>query len=107
MLAAATAGPSNIVRVGEQKARESLHQAVRQACAGAGIAPDEIAHSCVGGSGAARPELAAIVRGILEEILPGPIEVIGDIETSLEAAFGECGRGRNCGHGFDCVRARP
>ncbi len=89
LIAAATAGPSNIIRVGEQKARESLHQAVRQACAAAGITPNEVTHTCVGGSGAARPELAAIVQSILAEILPGRIEVVGDMETSLEAAFGE------------------
>jgi glucosamine kinase len=87
LLAAATAGPSNIVRVGEARARESLHQAVRQACAAAGITPEQVARTCVGGSGAARRELAGIVRSILAEILPGAIEVVGDMETALEAAF--------------------
>lgn len=87
LLASATAGPSNIVRVGELQARESLQQSVRQACAAAGITPAEVAHTCVGGSGAARPELAAIVRRILAEILPTPIEVLGDIQIALEAAF--------------------
>lgn len=88
LLATATAGPSNIVRVGEAQARESLQQSVRQACASAGITPAQVARTCVGGSGAARPELAAIVRRILAEILPTPIEVVGDVQTSLEAAFG-------------------
>jgi glucosamine kinase len=88
LLATATAGPSNIVRVGEGQARESLLQSVRQACAAAGITPAQVVRSCVGGSGAARPELAAIVRRILAEILPMPIDVVGDIQTSLEAAFG-------------------
>jgi glucosamine kinase len=88
LLATATAGPSNIVRVGEAQARESLQQSVRQACAAAGITPAQVARTCVGGSGAARPELAAIVRRILAEILPTPIDVVGDIQTSLEAAFG-------------------
>src|SRR5216684_3782061 len=36
LLATATAGPSNIVRVGEGQARESLQRSVRQACAAAG-----------------------------------------------------------------------
>ncbi|PYX43660.1 MAG: ATPase, partial [Acidobacteria bacterium] len=36
-IAIATAGASNIVRVGEVQTRESLQQAVRQACAAAGI----------------------------------------------------------------------
>jgi glucosamine kinase len=43
----------------------------------------------VGGSGAARPELAAVVRAILAEILPSPVDVVGDMETSLDAAFGD------------------
>jgi glucosamine kinase len=88
LLATATAGPSNIVRVGEAQARESLQQSVRQACAAAGITPAQVARTCVGGAGAARPELAAIVRRILAEILTTPIDVVGDIQTSLEAAFG-------------------
>ena len=87
LLATATTGPSNIVRVGEAQARESLLQSVRQACAAAGITPAQVERTCVGGAGAARPELAAIVRRILAEILPTPIEVVGDIQTSLEAAF--------------------
>jgi glucosamine kinase len=87
LLATATAGPSNIVRVGESQARQSLHQSVRQACAAAGITPAEVSHTCVGGSGAARPELAEIVRRALAEILATPIDVVGDMQIALEAAF--------------------
>lgn len=87
LLASATAGPSNIVRVGELQTRESLHQAVRQACAAAGITPAQVALTCVGGSGAARPELADIVRAFLAEILSTPIDVVGDMQIALEAAF--------------------
>ncbi len=87
LLATATAGPSNIVRVGEVQTRESLHDCVHRACAAAGVTPAQIAHTCIGGSGAARPELAAVVRGFLAEILPAPIDVVGDIQTSVEAAF--------------------
>ncbi len=87
LVAMATAGPSNIVRVGESQARQSLQQSVRQACAAAGIAPAEVSHTCVGGSGAARPELAEIVRRSLAEILSTPIDVVGDMQIALEAAF--------------------
>ncbi len=87
LLTTATAGPSNIVRVGEAQARESLHQSVRQACAAAGITPAQIVHTCVGGSGAARPELAEIVRSIVAQIVPTTIDVVGDMEIALEAAF--------------------
>lgn len=89
LLATATAGASNLVRVGEAQTRESLIHVVRQACAACRITPDQVVRTCVGGSGAARPELAAIVGSILSEILSSPIDVVGDMETSLEAAFGE------------------
>ena len=87
LLATATAGPSNIVRVGQARARESLHQGVRQACAAAGITPKQVRHTCVGGAGAARAEVAAIVREIVAEIVSTPVDVVGDIQTALEAAF--------------------
>ena len=87
LLATATGGPSNIVRVGEAQARESLHRAVHQACSASGITPQQVVRTCLGGSGAAHPELAAIVRGILGEILPTPIDVVGDMEIALQAAF--------------------
>lgn len=89
LLASATAGPSNIVRVGEAQARESLHLAVAQACSASGITPSQVARTCVGGSGAARPELAAVIRRILAEILPTPIDVVGDMEIALQAAVGD------------------
>jgi N-acetylglucosamine kinase-like BadF-type ATPase len=73
--------------VGELQARESLQQAVRQACAAAGITPAQVAHTCVGGSGAARPEVAVIVRRSLAEVLATPIDVVGDMQIALEAAF--------------------
>jgi len=87
VLATATTGPSNVVRVGEVKARESLQQAVRQACAAAGISPREVSHTCIGASGAGRPEVAAVVASALAEILPPAIDVAGDIEIAHEAAF--------------------
>jgi glucosamine kinase len=87
LLATAVSGPSNIVRVGESQARESLQQGARSACAAAGINPQQIAGTCVGGSGAGHPELAAMVKRALAEILPAPIDVVGDMQTALEAAF--------------------
>ena len=87
LLATAVSGPSNIVRVGESRARESLQQAVRRACAAAGITPQRVATTCVGGSGAAHPALAAVVRDCLSEILSSPIDVVGDMQIALEAAF--------------------
>ena len=87
LLATATTGPSNIVRVGEVQTRESLQQGVRQVCAAACIPPAQVSRTCIGGSGAARPELAENVRQYLAEILATPIDVVGDMQIALEAAF--------------------
>ena len=87
VLATVTAGPSNVVRVGEARAREALQQAVRQACAAAGIAPQQVSRTCIGASGAARREVAAVVHRALAEILTSPIDVTGDIEIAHEAVF--------------------
>jgi len=87
LIATATAGPSNVIRVGEVQARKSLQQAVGQACAAAGITPAQVESTCVGGAGAARPELAEIVRRSLAEVLTTPIDVVGDMQIALEAAF--------------------
>jgi glucosamine kinase len=83
----ASAG-SNVVRVGEGQARESLSAAIRQACAAANISPTQIERTCAGIAGGARPEIAAVVRRILSEFVAGEIEVVGDMVIALEAAFG-------------------
>src|ERR1035441_6286647 len=96
VLAKAMTGGSNIVRLGETHAKEALHSAIRQACATARISPDQIRAVCIGAAGAARPEIAAKIRSILAELIPeiNPesartnIEVVGDTEIALEAAFG-------------------
>jgi glucosamine kinase len=96
VLASATSGGSNIVRLGEAQAREALHAAVRQVCAAANISPAQIGAVCIGAAGAARPEMAAKIRSILAELISGiapeipltKIEVVGDMTIALEAAFG-------------------
>jgi glucosamine kinase len=89
LLATASSGPSNINRVGEARARASLHQSIRQACAAAGIAPSQVERTCVGAAGAARAEMAAVVRRIVADAIHTQILVIGDMQIALEAAFGE------------------
>jgi glucosamine kinase len=108
VLGAGTGAASNVVRVGEAQARESLATAIQQACTVANIKPSEISSVCVGLAGAARPEISELVRGIVSEVLsgesissqinfgenkPGEIEpcvikVVGDMVIALEAAFG-------------------
>lgn len=86
-LATSTSGPSNVVRVGEAQARESLHLGIRQACTAAGITLAQISQTCIGAAGASRAEIAGTVRRALAKILAPPIEVLGDMHIALEAAF--------------------
>ncbi len=88
VLATSMVGGSNLIRLGEAQARESIHAAVRQACSAAHIAPDQIHRICIGAAGAARPEIAAKIRAIIAEVTPAAVEVVGDMVIALEAAFG-------------------
>lgn len=88
VLATALSGPSNITRVGEVRARESLHDATRQACAAAKIDPRQVHRACIGVAGAGRQEIARAVRKIIAEVIAGEIEVVGDMQIALQAALG-------------------
>ena len=88
LLATVTVGPSNSTRVGETRAREALQQAIREACATAKIDPRQVQRACIGVAGAGREEVADAIRKIVAEIIPGEMEVVGDIKIALAAAFG-------------------
>ncbi len=87
VLADASAPGSNPIRVGEERSRQALHAAVREACAAAQVQPSQIARTCIGLAGAARPPIEKQVRTALAELLGGEIEVAGDMAVALEAAF--------------------
>jgi glucosamine kinase len=88
VLGSGTAGPSNIVRVGEVRARESLTAAIRQSCTVAGVDPAQLERTYVGIAGAAQSEISEAVERIVSEIVSGEVKVVGDMEIALEAAFG-------------------
>jgi N-acetylglucosamine kinase-like BadF-type ATPase len=88
LLATVTAGPSNITRVGQTRARNALHVAIREACAKAQITPQQVQRACIGVAGAGREEIAGVVRQIVAEMIPGEIDVVGDMQIALAAAFG-------------------
>jgi glucosamine kinase len=87
VLARATSGGSNVVRSGEAAARESLLSAIREACASAQVQASDVRRVCVGGAGAARPEVAEFVRRVVGEVVSCEVMVVGDMETTLYAAF--------------------
>ena len=92
VLAKSMSGGSNIVRLGQQQARQALETAIRQACTTAKISPHQIRAVCIGAAGAARREVAAKIGSILQELIPEipseNIDVVGDTVIALEAAFG-------------------
>ena len=81
-------GPSNVVRVGEQRAREAIAAAITQACTQAKITPSQVEATCIGIAGGARPETAKVLRQILCDIVGGVIEIVGDMVIAMEAASG-------------------
>lgn len=90
VLATAVSGGCNIVRLGEARARESVHAVVRQVCTTAKVSADQVEAVCIGAAGAARPEIASKLRSILAEIgvqSATHVEVVGDAAIALEAAF--------------------
>jgi glucosamine kinase len=87
VLSAGTGAGSNVVRVGEQHAREAFRDAITQACAAAKISPSQIERTCAGVAGGARPEIAARVRAMLAELVAGGIVIVGDMVIAHEAAF--------------------
>jgi glucosamine kinase len=89
VLGRSSASGSNVIRVGDDKARQALQGAVRQACAEAKISPSQISRTCVGLSGAARPEVANRVHPMIAAIVSGDIVVMGDTDIALYAAFAD------------------
>lgn len=87
LLASASAGPSNIIRVGEGQARSALHEVIRQAVRAAAVEARQIRRACVGAAGGARPQIAEKVLHIVAELIPGEIQVVGDTVIALQAAF--------------------
>lgn len=88
VLGTGTSAGSNVVRVGEVRARKSLGAAIRHACAAADISPSRIEKTCVGIAGGALPEVAAVVRRLVSDFVSGEVAVVGDMVIAMEAAFG-------------------
>jgi glucosamine kinase len=88
VLGAATSGGSNVTRLGEARVRESLYASVRAACAVAKVDPSRVESACVGLSGAGRTEVRDAVARMMKEVVRCRVQVVSDLETTLEAAFG-------------------
>jgi len=88
VLGSGASGSSNLIRIGEAQARESLNSAIQQACAAAHVSPAQIHKTCVGLAGAGRSEISSAARRVMLEIVGGEVQIVGDTIIALEAAFG-------------------
>lgn len=89
VLALVTGGGCNIVRHGEDHARQSLSPIIVKACAEAGVDPKSVDRSCIGAAGASISEVKDVLRRIVNESVSGPVSVVTDSEIALEAALGQ------------------
>lgn len=96
ILGSATSAGSNVTRLGEARVREALHAAVREACAAAQLDAQQVQSACIGLSGAGRSEVREAINRMMREVLRGQIAVVTDLETTMEAAFGD-------GHGVIAI----
>ncbi len=87
VLGTGTGGGSNVVRLGEEQARESLHSAILAACRAGNVAPSAIERTCIGVAGASVPQVREAVGRFISEVASGEVIVVGDNEIALEAAF--------------------
>ncbi len=89
VVAQATAGPSNPLRVGQEQAETALTSAAAKALASVNLRTRDVRAVCAGLAGAGRPKVARDVKSFLETSFPASlVHVTTDLEVALEAAAG-------------------
>ncbi|HEY6969052.1 MAG TPA: BadF/BadG/BcrA/BcrD ATPase family protein [Candidatus Angelobacter sp.] len=88
LLGQAMAPTAKIARVGEEQARQNLHQSIVRACEAAKISPQAIDRVCIGISGASIAGMRAWTERVIHELVPGEVMVSGDQSIAHRAAFG-------------------
>ena len=87
VLGRAQAGSVKLTRVGEAVAAERLTQVMREAASKAGIRLHQVTRTCVGMSGYTITQLREWMRAEISGQVGGTVEVCGDEEIALDAAF--------------------
>lgn len=87
VLGTGAAGGCNPVRFDDAHVRASLHQAIRQACAEAGVEPKRVEYSCLGIAGSAREDTRERVQRIVGEVIGGEIQIVGDMVVAHDSVF--------------------
>ena len=87
VLATSVTGGSNIVRVGESKARVNLREAITKACAAAGVSPAAVEATVIGVAGSSVPTVKDAIAAMIGDLVHGEIAIVGDMVIAMEAAF--------------------
>ena len=87
VLASSIEGTIKIKKVGVKVANQALEAAIQEACKQAGIAPREIARTCIGLAGSSIPEVADWAYRAIRQIVPGDVAVVNDTVIAHRAAF--------------------
>jgi N-acetylglucosamine kinase-like BadF-type ATPase len=75
------------LRVGPEVARQNLEAALKELSAKAGVSLQSVTRSCIGTSGASVPLVAEWIRSTMQSLVSGELELCGDEEIALDAAF--------------------
>src|SRR5262249_19909307 len=89
VLATGVSGPANPVRLGIEQCCAALRAAINHACDSAGVHASQIRSICIGLAGAARDEISAPLRLLLQDAFSAQIQIIGDNQIALHAALGQ------------------
>jgi len=87
VIGSGTSTSCKVQRLGEACEQDALRAAIHEACVQGGVSPQQITRTCAGITGAARAEIAGVMRDLLSNIVGGKIEIVGDVEIAFEDAF--------------------
>ena len=79
---------SNVLRVGQDGARDSLQRAIHSACMVARVDASKMQRTVAGVAGVGRPEIREFILTVLREAVGGDVAVVTDADAALHAAFG-------------------
>ena len=82
-------GAANVVRVGADQSRASIHAAIQQACSEANVSPAEIVRTCIGAAGISSPGVIDLLRQFVSDVVSGEVDVLGDHDIAFAAALGD------------------
>ncbi|HUO60655.1 MAG TPA: BadF/BadG/BcrA/BcrD ATPase family protein [Candidatus Acidoferrales bacterium] len=87
LLGIGRSGGANIVRLGPDRSRAAIQTAILTACEVAAVPLRDIVHTCIGAAGISAPGVKENLRKFAAELVASTVEVVGDHEIALEAAF--------------------